>query len=457
MRRLKLPPAIARQLQQLLAFSRFIARRFNDDQCFEAAGALSFTTVFAMVPLFTVALSVFSSFQEFSRFSKAVTNWVFQHFVPTSGAEIEIKFIEFIEKASQLTAVGTIALFISGLLLMTSIEHSFNRIWRVVAPRRALPRFIVFWTALTLGPLLVGAGLAVSSALLASPYLARFSEVYQLEAAGLAALPFLVTFAAAALAYLIVPNCPVRVNHAAIGGLFTAAAFEIAKTGFAEFIGQFASYEKIYGAVALIPVFLLWIYISWVVALLGASLTAALGAFSHEASKRKLPERERFPALLRLLGRLREAQIQGVGLSVGQLAERLPDVPEATIAELLGMLVRERIAQRTDIGGWILTRDPDLVRIRALYRGDAFLLPLSDGKHTSAAACTLDGKIEQMCENAAQAAERQLDQALAELFRKPSARALEGRVESPGPAKDGEGQKRLTTGDPPPPADQTSV
>ena len=149
MQRYKLPPAIARQLHQLLAFSRFIARRFNDDQCFEAAGALSFTTVFAMVPLFTVALSVFASFEEFSRFSDAVINWVFEHFVPTSGAEIETKFLEFIDGASQLTAVGTIALFISGLLLMTSIEHSFNRIWRVVAPRRALARFIVFWTALT--------------------------------------------------------------------------------------------------------------------------------------------------------------------------------------------------------------------------------------------------------------------------------------------------------------------
>ena len=430
MQRYKLPPAIARQLHQLLAFSRFIARRFNDDQCFEAAGALSFTTVFAMVPLFTVALSVFASFEEFSRFSDAVINWVFEHFVPTSGAEIETKFLEFIDGASQLTAVGTIALFISGLLLMTSIEHSFNRIWRVVAPRRALARFIVFWTALTLGPLLVGVGLAVSSALLASPYLAQFSEHYALEAVTLATLPLAVTLAAATLAYLIIPNAQVRLRHALFGGMFTAAAFEIAKAGFAQFIGQFASYQQIYGTVALIPVFLLWIYVSWVVALLGASLTAAMGAFSHEASKRSLPDRERFPALLRLLGRLREAQIQGVGLSVGELAGRLPDVPEATIAELLGMLERERISQRTDIGSWILSRDPDLVRVRALYRGEAFLLPLSDGKHTTTAATTLDARIKQMCENAAQAAERQLDQALAELFRKPVPRAIEAKPDA---------------------------
>jgi membrane protein len=429
MRRPVLPPIIIRTLQELLAFSRFIARRFSDDQCFEAAGALSFTTVFAMVPLFTVALSVFASFQEFSKFSEAITTFVFRHFVPTSGVEIEAYIREFVDKASHLTAAGTIALIISGLLLMTSIEHSFNRIWRLVSPRRALPQFIVFWTAMTLGPLLVGAGLALSSAMLTSPYLAEVSERLGLEALVLSAMPFLVTFAAATLAYLIVPNCPVRLRHALLGGLFTASAFELAKGGFAQFVGQFANYQQIYGAVAFIPVFLLWIYISWVVVLLGASLTAALGAFSHESKKRKLPERERFPALLRLLGRLREAQAQGIGLSVGELAGRLPDVPETTIAELLALLERERIAQRTDIGSWILSRDPDVVRVRALYRGDAFLLPLSDGKHTSVPAAGLDSRVDQMCENAAQAAERHLDVALAELFRKPAGRPAEPKPE----------------------------
>jgi membrane protein len=429
MRRPALPATVRQPLEELLAFSRFLARRFNDDQCFEAAGALSFTTVFAMVPLLTVMLSMFATFQEFSRFSDAITNFVFRHFVPTSGEEIQRFVTELVDKASHLTAVGIIALIISSLLLMTSIEHSFNRIWRLVSPRRALPQFIVFWTAMTLGPLLVGAGLAVSSAMLAIPYLASLSERFGLEAMAIGAMPFLVTFAAATLAYLIVPNCPVRLRHALSGGLFTATAFSLAKFGFALYVGQFASYQKIYGTVAFIPVFLLWIYVSWVVVLLGASLTAALGAYSHESKKRKLPERERFPAMLRLLGRLREAQVQGTGLSVGELAERLPDVPEATIAELMGMLERERIVQRTDIGSWILSRDPDVVRVRALYRGDAFLLPLSDGKHTSIAAADLDSRVDQICENAAQAAERQLDLALAELFRKSASRPVEPKGE----------------------------
>ena len=358
----------------MLAFSRFIAKRFNDDQCFEAAGALSFTTVFAMVPLFTVALSVFASFQQFGRFRDSVIDWVFAHFVPTSGAEIEGKFLEFIDGASTLTGVGTIALFISGLLLMTSIEHSFNRIWRVVAPRRALARFVVFWIALTLGPLLVGAGLAVSSALLASPYLSRFAEHHAFEAATLALLPLAVTLAAATLAYLIIPNAQVRLRHAVFGGMFTAAAFEVAKAGFAQFIGQFASYQQIYGTVTLIPVFLLWIYISWVVALLGASLTAAMGAFTHEASKRDLPERERFPALLRLLGRLREAQVQGIGLSVVELAGRLPDVPEATIAGLLGL------ACAADFTEYLLWEQLDEPQREQLRREGMIRLPCPYGE-----------------------------------------------------------------------------
>jgi membrane protein len=420
----RLPPwqTLINAIQEPLAFARFIARRFNDDQCFESAGALSYTTIFALVPLLTVALSIFASFQEFSRFSEAVTSFVFQHFVPTSGEEIETYVNDFVAKASHLTVFGTIALFISGLLLMTSIEHSFNRIWRVVTPRRALARFIVFWTTLTLGPILVGAGLAVSSAMLASPYLAQLSAARELELLALT-LPFVVTFVSATLAYLILPNCQVRLRHALIGGLFTGTAFELAKIGFSQFVGQFGSYQQIYGAVAIVPLFLLWIYVTWVLAMLGASLTAALGAFTHEATKSDLSDRERFPALLQVLGQLRAAQARGIGLSMDELASALPQVPEASIADLLRLLESQHIAQRTDIGSWILTRDPDLVKVRDLYRSDRFLLPLARGGTSARSATTLDERIDELCERAASAAEHEFDQALSHLLAVAAARA----------------------------------
>lgn len=414
---------ITARLARLLAFSRFIGKRFSDDQCFEAAGALSYTTIFALVPLFTVALAVFASFQEFNRFSDGITTFVFRHFLPASGVEIERYLRAFVASASHLTVVGTLALFVSGLLLMTSIEHAFNRIWRVVTPHRAIGRFIVFWTALTLGPMLVGAGLALTSAMMGVPLVSDLAIRYQLEARMLLAMPFLVTLAAATLSYLILPHCPVRLRHALFGGLFAAAAFELAKTAFAEFVSQFAAYQQIYGTVAFIPVFLLWIYICWVIVLLGASLTAAMGAFIHEANKFDLPARERFPALLRLLGRLREAQLKGVGLGLTELAAGLPDVPEATISELLCLLEMERIAQRTDIGSWILSRDPEVVRVRSLYRGNPFLLPLSTGRRSDMAPGTLEARVDQLCEDAAAAAERSFDQALSDLFRKSGPRS----------------------------------
>jgi membrane protein len=282
--------------------------------------------------------------------------------------------------------------------------------------------------------MLVGAGLALSSAVMGIPIFSDLAQRFQLEARLLLAMPFLVTLAAATLAYLILPHCPVRLRHALFGGLFAAAAFEVAKTAFAEFVSQFATYQQIYGAVAFIPVFLLWIYICWVVVLLGASLTAAMGAFTHESNKVDLPARERFPALLRLLGRLREAQLQGVGLGLAELAAGLPDVPEATIAELLGLLEMERIAQRTDIGSWILSRDPDVVRVRSLYRGNPFLLPLSSGRHSEMAPGTLEARVDQLCETAAAAAERAFDQALSDLFRKPGSRGDgAGRNREPAP------------------------
>lgn len=419
------------ELTRFLSFSRFLGKRFAEDQCFEAAGALSYTTIFAMVPLFTVALSIFASFQEFNRFSDAITNFLFRHFVPTSGEEIEAYLRDFVSKASHLTAVGTVALFVSGLLLMTSIEHTFNRIWRVVAPRRALARFVVFWTTMTLGPLLVGAGLAVSSALLASPYIAGIDEALGFQTMMLAALPLLVVWVAGTLAFLIVPNCPVRLRHAVIGGIFVAVAFQVAKFGFAEIVGRQASYRQIYGAVAIIPLFLLWIYVSWVVVLLGASLVAALGAYAHEAQKLVMPERERYPALLRLLSRLRESQRLGVGLSVGELAAQLPNVPESNIASLLGLLERERIAQRTDLGTWVMSRDPDLVRLRTLYRQGDFLLPLASGKHEQTG--TSDELIDSICERAAMACERELDLPLTEICRPNGDKRKPGPA--PGPAQ----------------------
>lgn len=430
---------------RIFGFTRFLGRRFSEDQCFEAAGALSYTTIFALVPLLTVALSIFASFQEFNRFSDAVTNWVFRHFVPTSGEEIEAWLREFVAKASHLTAVGTLALFVSGLLLMTSIEHTFNRIWRVVAPRRALARFVVFWTTMTLGPLLVGAGLAISSAMLASPYFAGIDELFGVQATLLAAMPFLVVLVAATLAFLIVPNCPVRLRHALIGGVFVAAAFQLAKIGFAEVVGRYASYRQIYGAVAIFPLFLLWIYVSWTVVMLGASLAAALGAYRHEAEKPDLPERERFPALLRLLGRLREAQRQGVGLSVGELAAQLPKVPEATIASLLGLLERERIAQRSDLGTWILSRDPDLVRLRALYRSGGFLLPLATGRRPQR-GLSVDERIDGICEQAATACEQALDLPLTEVYRGGERSKVGGQPD----AADHNGSETPATPDAPP-------
>lgn len=408
-------------IRRALAFGRFLWRRFDDDQCFEAAGALSYTTIFALVPLLTVGLAVFSLFPEFARFSEAVTNFLFQHLVPASGEELENYIRDFVTKASHLTVWGTLALFISGLLMMTSIEHAFNRIWRVTSPRRALARFVVFWTTLTLGPLLVGAGLAVSSAILANPLFSATSQEMQLETRLLAIMPFAVTLSAFTLGYMVVPNCPVRWRHALVGGALGALAFEVAKAGFAEFVTHFASYQQVYGAVAMIPVFLLWIYVSWVVILLGASLTAAIGAFQHEEQKRELPERQRFPALLAVLEQLYAARQSGVGLSVRDLAVKLPEVPDGEIARLLPILEQQNVAQRTDLGTWVLTRDLGTVSLLELFRAGNFLLPSSETPSGLDQAPTQRYDVQ-----AALAAEAVLNRPVADLFSSGTAPAPPG-------------------------------
>jgi membrane protein len=256
-------------------FLRFTARRFLDEHCLQTAGALAFTSLFALVPLITVVLGVFAAFPVFAQWRDKITVFIFANFVPATGDIVQTYFTQFADNASKATAVGILILIFSAVSLMLSIEDAFNRIWRVKVSRKAAARFAMYWTTLTLGPLLLVGTLAISSWVFASPLLAGVDvEVFGW-------LPFLMQWFALSVAYLLIPNCPVKWRHAVVGGLLTAITFELAKRGFAIYIRDNASYQQIYGALAAVPIFIFWIYLSWILVLLGASLTASMAAFDY--------------------------------------------------------------------------------------------------------------------------------------------------------------------------------
>lgn len=278
-------------------FFRFLARRFIDDRCFETAGVLSFTTAFALVPLSTVVFAVLAAFPVFDAWTEALVDFVFRHFVPEAASAVADSLHKLAQSARELNWKGLVALMVSVLLVMLTIEQTFDRIWRVTQSRPTLWRLVVYWTLLTLGVLLAAASLAASAWFFALPAFVGAGVVPDRQALQWA--PSLVAFLVFTAAYRLIPNRPVPLRFAIAGGLLATLLFEAAKHGFAFYLRN-TNFEQLYGALAVIPIFLLWVWLSWVVVLLGASLAASLGVFRYQPRQHRLPAGAELYACLRL-------------------------------------------------------------------------------------------------------------------------------------------------------------
>lgn len=358
------------------SFWRYVWRQFGRDQCLTSAGMLTYTTLLSLVPLTTVILSIASAFPVFDRLSEQARQFIFENFVPAARETVETYLFEFAGQASQLTAAMSVILIVTALLLMSSIESTFNRIWGVARARTLVNRFVVYWSALSLGPILLGVSIALSS------YFFSLSVFTEIEgASGIrrvlqSSLPFVVGAVAFFLMFLIVPNRNVPWKHAAYGGLLTALMFEAAKQGFAAYVSNFDGYQKIYGALSAIPIFLIWIYLTWSVILLGASFTASLGSFRFRGGKRSWPREREFVLLYRLVGHLWKAQKTGLGISSQGLMALEPGVEDHQLQGLLELLRQRSYVTRDESERWTLIRDLDEVSLGELYHSGEFTLPL---------------------------------------------------------------------------------
>lgn len=353
----------------LHTFFRFVGQRFLDDRCFETAGALAYTTVFALVPLTAVVLSLLAAFPVFDRWTQQLIAFVFATFVPESASMVAGYLSALARTARELSMGGVIALVSSVLLTMLAIEQTFDRIWRVPKARPTLWRLMTYWTLLTLGILLGASSLAAVSYLHALPTLEGRGGGEAL----LRWIPTLVTLLAFTLAYRLIPNRPVPFRFAFAGGLLATALFESAKAGFAAYL-RGTTFAELYGAIAIIPIFLLWVWLSWVVILLGASIAASLSAFRYQPRAERLPEGAELYACLRLLARLDEARGHGEGLDPDQLRGMEPSLTDDLSRALFAGLSRLSIVQRGENGAWHLSRDPSAVRLADLH--DRLNLPL---------------------------------------------------------------------------------
>lgn len=359
---------------EVIGFLRHVVRRFFQDGCLDSAGTLAYTTLLSIVPLFAVVFSVMTAFPVFEAFSGRMQDWLFDNLVPASGEVVQDYIQQFANRAAGLTAVGLIGITAAAILMMGAIDKAMNRIWRVAKRRSPIQSFMVYWTVITVGPFLVASSLVLSSYLVALAEFTDLADVGAVQQRLLAIAPFVGVVLAFTFLYAAVPNRRVPVLHALAGAVFAALLFEVAKRGFAAFVTNVPTYEAVYGALAALPIFLIWIYLCWVVVLLGAEFTQAIAGYRQGRAESLSDPRLALVLAVRLIGDFWRAQQDGRGLSRQELLDLEPDATEAAIAEALQALETTRAIRRTEEGGWVLARDPSTYTLLDLYRDYPFVL-----------------------------------------------------------------------------------
>lgn len=302
-----------------LYFLRHIFYRYGDDNCFSLAGALTFTTLLAIVPLMLVGLSVFVAFPEFQSLGERVQNFIFSTFVPETGEVIQQNLNKFVQQASHLSIIGLAFLFVTAVFVLFTVEKSLNIIWRVRRARKSLMAFLLYWAILTFTPILLGVSITLSTYVVSLPVVQDFANQLGLGWLWLSLLPFVLSFIAFTLLYTVIPNTHVPLSSGTGGAAIAAFLFECARMGFGTYIKHFSSYMVVYGTLSSIPVFLLWLYISWCIILFGAEVSCSL---AFRASLRFGERLGPFQHCLRWLYHLYDAQQQGELLNVCDLVKR---------------------------------------------------------------------------------------------------------------------------------------
>lgn len=335
-----------------IRFIRYLLNQFLNNGGVINASALTYTTLFAVVPLMTVSFAMLAAIPSFQGVGEQVQGWVFSNFVPTTGEVIQDYLKDFTSQAQKLTAVGVAFLAVTSIMMMRNIEVAFNRIWRVSDQRKGMSSFLLYWAVLSLGPILIGLGILVSSYIASLSFISDATNLVG-KARLLTVLPIVMSTAAFTLLYAAVPNCKVPLKNAFIGAVVVAILFESAKRGFAFYATQFPSYELIYGAFAAIPLFLVWIFISWFIILMGCELTRALTVYQSQG---RIYEKSHLHTIVGILHRLWEGQQTGQALSDDQLLQQVVGLEQSRWDEYSQMLLQEDIIRRTDQGEFLLSR-----------------------------------------------------------------------------------------------------
>lgn len=350
-----------------------VSGHFSEARLFDEAASLSYTSLLSMVPLLAVIFGIASAFPVFQQWTEQMQTFVFNNFVPASGELVQVYLVGFLAAVGQLTLSGMVLLILTALLLIVRIERAFNLIWRVPAARSIRDRIVMYWAVLTLGPLAVGAAIALSAQPIFEQYTLGISSgsVWRgLGVFGLSWLGFTIMF-------MLVPNRRVHISYAATGAFLSALLFAIAKKVFVAFVAS-ASFNVIYGTLASIPIFLFWLYLVWIVVLLGASLAASLTTFRDRETDWGWPPKWEFLLAYRLVGLFWKNQLNRVTITSEDLLHSVQGMTVTELAEHLEQLFEAGIATRSELGEWLLSCDLESVTLLDLYRAGEYYLPIGE-------------------------------------------------------------------------------
>jgi membrane protein len=351
-------------------FAAYVWRRFDEDGCLRMAASLSYTSLLAIVPLTAIAFAMLAAFPVFSGVREQLQAVVFANLLPDAAQAMSEYFDQFVANTTRLTAVGIVGLALTAVLLLGTIEADLNAIFRVAQPRALVPRLLVFWALITLGPLMLGASLSLSTYLFAATEWMGIDPFTGLAGTITGWLPTLIVMALLALFYGIIPNRPVNALGAILGGVVAGALFAGLRAIFGYYVTAFPTYQTIYGAVSVVPIFLVWMYLSWTVVLLGAVLTASLTEWRTTGGRlasQSLGPGARLALALHIVSILFENSRQGRRRASRATFLHAAGCGETAIDEMLATLVANGYAVSTTDNEWVLSRDLASVTLYDLF------------------------------------------------------------------------------------------
>lgn len=358
--------------QTWFQFILFVFNRFEADKCRQNAGSLTYTTLFAVIPMLTVFLVIVSSIKALAPARQQMQQYIYANLLPRSGVAVEQYLNNFAEKSSNLTVIGVLILFVTAVLMLSTIEDAFNQIWRVKKSRGGIIGFMRYWTILSLGPILLGSAFALSSTVSSMNFLNNNIAGYEMNGAfWLWLISSILTCLGFSVLYWTVPNQSVPIRSAFIAGTFSGVVFEVLKQIFGIIMSNFTSYELIYGAFAAFPIFLLWVFLSWNIILLGVEVSYALTAFHATNNISRHP----VLALLDILELFYNKQKLGLEVTDSEGISILGRGEIERWSEYITLLEDKDIVKRTQDEHYVLCRNLSQIDFWSLYKSMPFPLP----------------------------------------------------------------------------------